>query len=76
MFYFLNGYRFEYDDKIRELLKRLGTDEAADDEERTIEYLLSRTEERVLTGEIEDWHEDVIQYGLEELNDDLSDPND
>ncbi|MCU4719428.1 type II toxin-antitoxin system death-on-curing family toxin [Halapricum hydrolyticum] len=76
VFYFLNGYRFEYDDEIRGVLQRLGTDEATVDEERTIEYLRSHTEELDLIGEIEDWREDLIQYGLEQLNDDLSDPND
>jgi len=76
VFYFLNGYRFEYDDEIREILKRLGIDEATVDEKRTIEYLRSHTKELDLIGEIEDWREDLIQYGLEQLNDDLSDPND
>lgn len=76
VFYFLNGCRFEYDDEIREVLKRLGTDEATVDEERTIEYLRSHTEELDLIGEIEDWREDLVQYGLKQLTDDLSDPND
>jgi len=43
---------------------------------KTIEYLRSHTEELDLIGEIEDWREDLIEYGLEQLNDDLSDPND
>ena len=33
VFYFLNGYRFEYDDEIRSLLKQFGTDEASVDTE-------------------------------------------
>lgn len=76
VFYFLNGYRFEYDDEIRSILKQFGTDEATVDEERTIEYLRSHTEELDLIGEIEDWREDLVQHGLEQLTDDLSDPND
>ena len=76
MFYFLNGYRFEYNDEIRSILKRFGTDEATVDEVETVEYLRSHTEELDLRGEIEDWREDLIQYGLEQLTDDPSDPND
>lgn len=76
VFYFLNGYRFEYDDEIRALLKRFGTDEATVDEKETIQYFRTHTEELDLVGEIEDWREDLIQYGLEQLTDDLSDPND
>lgn len=76
MFYFLNGYRFEYDDEIRTILKRFATDEAAVAEVETVEYLQSRTEAVDLVGEIENWREDLVQYGLEQLTDDLSDPND
>jgi death-on-curing protein len=76
MFYFLNGYRFEYDDEIRSILKRFGADEAAVDEEETVEYLRSHTEELDLAGEIEEWRDDLIQYGVEQLTGDSSDPND
>jgi len=76
VFYFLNGYRFEYDDEIRAILKRFGTDEATVDEMETVEYLRSHTESVDLIGEIEDWREDLIQYGIEKLTGDSSDPND
>lgn len=76
VFYFLNGYRFEYDDEVRTILKQFGTDEAAVDEEETIEYLRFHTEELDLAGEIEEWRDDLIQYGIEQLTDDSSDPND
>jgi death-on-curing protein len=76
VFYFLNGYRFEYDDEIRTILKQFGTDEAAVDTEETVEYLRVHTEEMNLVGEIEEWRDDLIQYGVEELTDDSSDPND
>jgi len=72
----LQSHRFEYDDEIRSILKQFGTDEATVDEERTIEYLRTYTEELDLIGEIEDWREDLIQYGLEQLTDDFPDPND
>lgn len=76
VFYFLNGYRFEYDDQIRTILKRFATDEATVDEAETVEYLRAHTEEVDLVAEIEDWRGDLIQYGLEQLADDVSDPND
>jgi len=76
VFYFLNGYQFEYDDRIRTILKRFGTDEAAVDEEETVEYLRFHTKELDLAGEIEEWRDDLIQYGIEQLTGDSSDPND
>ncbi|GAA0515036.1 death on curing protein [Halorubrum aquaticum] len=76
VFYFLNGYRFEYDNEIRAVLKGFGTDEAAVDEEDTTEYLRSHTEELDLVGEIEEWRDEFIQYGLDQLTGGSSDPND
>jgi len=76
VFYFLNGYRIEYDDEIRTILKRFGVDEATVDEEETVEYLRSHTEKLDLAGEIEEWRDDLIQYGIEQLTDDSMDPND
>lgn len=76
VFYFLNGYRFVYDVEIRTILKRLGTDEQAVDEEETISYLRSHTEQLDLAGEIADWRDALIQYGLDQLTGDPSDPND
>ena len=76
VFYFLNGYRFEYDAEIRTILKQFGTDEAAVDTEEAVEYLRAHTGEMDLVGEIEEWRDDLIQYGIEQLTDDSSDPND
>ena len=76
VFYFLNGYRFEYDNEVRTILKGFGTDEAAVDEEDTTEYLRSHTEELDLAGEIEEWREELVRYGISELTGDSSDPND
>nr|WP_321168409.1 type II toxin-antitoxin system death-on-curing family toxin [Halorubrum sp. JWXQ-INN 858] len=76
VFYFLNGYRFEYDDEIRTILKEFGTDEAAVDEENTTEYLRSHTAELDLAGEIEEWRDELVRHGLDQLTGDSSDPND
>jgi len=76
VFYLLNGYRFEYDEEIRSILKRFGTDEATVDEMAVVDYLRSHTVEIDLAGEIDAWRDDLIQYGVDELLRDSSDPND
>ncbi|MFW6321723.1 MAG: type II toxin-antitoxin system death-on-curing family toxin [Halohasta sp.] len=75
VFYFLNGYRFNYDAEIRTLLKRFGTDEQAVDDEETISYLRSHTERLDLAGEIDAWRDDLIRYGVDQLTDDSPEPN-
>lgn len=75
VFYFLNGYRFMYDDEIRTILKQFGTDERAVDRDAVIQYLETNTESLDLPGAIENWREDLIQFGLEELTE-REDPND
>ena len=76
VFYFLNGYRFKYTNEIRGILRQFGTDEAGVDETEVVEYLRSHTEEIDLAGEIEEWRDDLIRYGLDELTGGSSDPND
>lgn len=76
VFYFLNGYRFEYDNEIRPILKQFGTDETTVDESETVAYLRSHTAESDLAEEIDQWRSDLIEYGLGQLTDDYSDPND
>jgi death-on-curing protein len=75
VFYFLNGYRFEYDNEVRTILKAFGTDEAAVDEEETTEYLRSHTEELDLAGKIDEWRDELVNYGLDQLTGDSSYPN-
>jgi death-on-curing protein len=76
VFYFLNGYRFAYDEEIRTILKQFGTDERAVDESDIVEYLRTHTEELDLAGEIERWREDLLQYGIEQLTGDSGDQKD
>lgn len=76
VFYALNGYRFEYDDRIRTILKQFGTDEATVEEPAVVEYLQSHTEELDLADEIDAWREELIEYGLGALTGESSDPND
>lgn len=75
LFYFLNGYRFTYDDEIRTILKQFGTDQETVEEEAVIQYLEAHTESIDLAGEIETWRADLVQLGLDELTS-REDPND
>lgn len=76
VFYFLNGYQFAYDEEIRTILKRFGTDERTVGEADVDEYLRTHTEELDLAGEIDRWREDLLQYGIEQLTDDSGDQKD
>jgi death-on-curing protein len=76
VFYLLNGYRFDYDDEIRDILKQFGTDGTAVDEEYVLEYLQNCTLGVDLSEVVEQWRGDLVAYGLDRLEDDESDPND
>jgi death-on-curing protein len=76
VFYLLNGYRFDYDDEIRDVLKQFGTDETTVSEERVIDYLQANSEEIDLAEEIEQWRDELVRHGLEQLTDEPPDPND
>ncbi|WP_018257433.1 type II toxin-antitoxin system death-on-curing family toxin [Halomicrobium katesii] len=76
VFYFLNGYRFAYDDEIRTILRAFGTDAETGDEDAVTEYLRTNTAPIDLAGEISQWREELVRYGVGELTTDRSDPND
>ena len=76
VFYLLNGYRFEYDDEIRAILKQFGTDETTVDEGAVLEYLRTHTTDIDLNEVIAKWRGDLVEYGLDRLSDDSTDPND
>jgi death-on-curing protein len=76
LFYLLNGYRFDYDDEIRKILTKFGTDEKAVDEDDALEYLRAHTTEVDLNEVVEEWRGDLVEYGLDQLSDESSDPND
>ena len=70
VFYLLNGYRFEYNDEIRELLKQFGTDETTVEEDHALEYLRTHTIEIDLNNVVEQWKDDLVAYGLDQLSED------
>ena len=43
-FYVANGYVFDYDDRVRSILKAFGTDESAVDMERVLEFIAQTCE--------------------------------
>ncbi len=76
VFYLLNGHRFDYDDEIRGILKRFGTDESDVDETRVLEYLRTNTTEIDLAAELSEFIYDLVRHGVDRLGDGSSDPND
>ena len=76
VFYFLNGYAFEYDAEIREILKGFGTDQTAVNTDETITYLQSHTQEIDLSNAISQWRGDLVASGLDKLSEESTDPND
>ncbi|AQL44149.1 death-on-curing protein [Halorientalis sp. IM1011] len=76
VFYLLNGFRFDYDDEVREILAKLGTDEKAVDENDVLEYFQAHTTEVDLNEVVGRWRGDLVEYGLDQLSDESSDPND
>lgn len=76
VFYLLNGYRFEYDDEIRVILKQFATDEATVDTADVIHYLHANTERIDVANALSQWREELVQYGLDQLTDGSSNPND
>jgi death-on-curing protein len=75
-FYLLNGHRFEYDDEIRTILKQFGTDETTVDGGYVLEYLRAHTTAVDLNEVIAQWRGDLVEYGLDRLSEESSDPND
>lgn len=76
VFYFLNGYQFEYDEEIRDILKQFGTDEAAVDTGRALDYLRANTDEIDLEEALSRWRDGLVEHGMDQLTDDSSNPND
>jgi len=76
VFYLLNGRQFQYDNEIREILAKFGTDEKAVDEDDVLEYLRTHTSEVDLNEVVRRWRGDLVEYGLGQLSDESSDPND
>ena len=75
VFYFFNGFRFEYDAEIREILKDFATDETTVHEEQVVDYLRDCTSRLDVDEAIERWRDDLVQYGHDRLTDESDDPN-
>jgi death-on-curing protein len=75
-FYFLNGHRFSYDEEIRDILRRLASDEAEVESQPVLKYFRNHVEPIVLEDAIHEWRDDLLTYGVERLSEERSDPND
>ena len=71
----LIDHGFVQSGRVGSHLKAFGTDEAAVDEAEITEYLRSHTDALDLAGEIDEWRDELVRYGLAELTGDSSDPN-
>lgn len=76
VFYLLNGYRFDYDDEVRTILKEFGIDETGVDEDQTLDYLRAHTTEVDLADVVAEWQDDLVEHGLDQLAEESRDPND
>ena len=65
VFYFLNGYRFSYDDGIRDILKRLASDEAGVERDVVLEHLRRHVEQIALEDAVDEWREELLAFGVE-----------
>lgn len=75
VFYVLNGYRFAYGEEVKDILKQFGTNEANVEKQYVLDYLRSHSERIILEETVEEWRDELLQYGLDRLSEELSDPN-
>jgi death-on-curing protein len=54
----------------------LGTDETTIDEDHVLEYFRTQTTAVDLNEVLKEWRGDLVEYGLGQLSDESSDPND
>lgn len=76
VFYFLNGFRFSYDEEIEDILKGIASDEAEVERKEVLEYFRSHVEKIALEDAVDEWRDDLLAYGVERLFDEQTDPND
>lgn len=68
VFYLLNGYRFSYDEGIRDILKRIASDEAEVERQVVLDYLRTHVEQIALEDAVDEWRDDLLAYGVERLS--------
>ena len=68
--------RFASEVRIRSVLKRFGTDEAAVDEASVVGYLRDPTQSVGTEDALAEWRDGLVEFGLSRLADDDPDPND
>ena len=76
VFYFLNGYRFSYDEEIEDILKQFASDETEVERGVVLDYFRSNVDRIALEDAVNEWRDDLLAYGVERLSEERSDPND
>lgn len=76
VFYFLNGYRFSYDETVEDILTELGTDERELEKGVVLDYFRSHVSRIALEDAVDEWRGDLLAFGAEKLSEERSDPND
>jgi death-on-curing protein len=64
-FYFFNGYDFQFDDRVRDILRDFATDASAVDQDDVIEYLQATTTAIDVDDVVDQWQDDLVETGLE-----------
>ena len=75
VFYMLNGYQLDYDERIIDILKQFGTDEGDVDTQYVHEYLREHSDQIPLEEAIDEWRDHLLRFGFDRLSEELSDPN-
>jgi death-on-curing protein len=76
VFYFLNGFRFSYDEEIEDTLQGIASDEAEVERKGVLDYFRRHVEQIVLEDAVDEWRDDLLAYGVERLFEERTDPND
>lgn len=68
-FYLFNGYEFDYDHGIRDVLAAFATDEPSVDSDSVRAYLRAHTRPVNLDAIVDPWREELVEHGLHRLDD-------
>jgi len=75
VFYRLNGYAFNFDDGILDILRQFGIDESNVDREHVMTYLRERTEQLDIDQELRQYRPTLVRFGVDSPTTDSTDPN-
>jgi death-on-curing protein len=71
-FYLFNGYEFQFDDRVRKILRQFASDASSVEEDDVIECLRETTTPIDVDDILGQWREELIQTGLRKFDDERS----